>query len=289
MSGWGKAWKLRLAGALMGALLLASCGGGGEQVQKFVPGRVLSFGDENSLMEPGGVKYTINYKADAATAIDCTQLQIWVQILANGFAVPFPQCPVSGISTSPSRMLAQNGARVSDMGAQIDNLLTSDSFKSDDLVTVMVGTHDVLDLYEAVVGSTMSIEQAALEAEARGTQIAGHVNRMAQAGAKVLFSTIPDLSLTPFGRDTTGDPDRTTRLHRLSERLNSKARVGLINDGRMIGLMVTDQSFDTIVDAGGLNTTDPACTDADPVNVLGCNSLTLRTKDGVAATATTWL
>ena len=299
MSGWGKAWAMRCIGVVAGALLLASCGGG-EQVQKFVPGRVLSFGDENSVIEVDQAnvprKYTVNFLAEPTTeapnpTIDCTQLQIWVQILANSYSVPFPQCPVSGITTSPSRMLAAPGATVADVGAQIDTFLLSDSFKSNDLVTVMVGTHDVLDLYEAVEQGSMTIEQAAAEAEARGTQLAGYVNRMAQAGAKVLISTIPNLGFTPFGRITTVRATRPDDLTRLTDRLNSKARVGLINDGRMIGLVLTHQAFETIVRLVTVNVTDPACIDALLDDVRQCTSRTtsMRTKDGVAATPTTYL
>ncbi|WP_280154061.1 SGNH/GDSL hydrolase family protein [Piscinibacter sp. XHJ-5] len=293
MSGWGKAWALRWIGVLAGALMVAACGGG-EQVEKFVPGRVLAFGDENSIIESDGRKYTINFLAAPTTevpspSIDCKELQIWVQILANSYSVPFPQCPVTGITTSPSRILATVGATVATVATQIDNFLLTDSFAGTDLVTIMVGTQDVLELYSAVEAGTMTIDQAALEAEARGTKLAEHVNRIAQAGAKVLISTIPDVGLTPFGRDTSTRATRTAEVSRLSDRLNSKARVGLINDGRMIGLVLTDQSFDLSVKAAQVNTSDPACDDLHLADVRTCTSQTLRTKDGVAATATSYL
>lgn len=288
MSRWGHA--LRWVGVLASALLLASCGGG-EQVRKFVPSRVVSFGDENSVIEADKTKYTVNFLAAATTdvpnpTIDCTQLQIWVQILANSYSVPFPQCPVSGIGTSPSLMLAANGAEVADVAAQIDNFLSSNSFSDTDLVTILAGSNDVLALYDTVVAGTNTLDQAASEAEARGTALAAQVNRVAQAGAKVLISTIPNLALTPYGR---ADATRSAALSRLSERFNSKLRVGLINDGHMIGLLLTDESFQSIVNFSSANFTDPACNDATLSNVRSCTSQTLRTVNGVAATASTYL
>ena len=38
---------------------MASCGGGG-QVDPFVPNRILAFGDELSVIQPDGRKYTVN-------------------------------------------------------------------------------------------------------------------------------------------------------------------------------------------------------------------------------------
>jgi phospholipase/lecithinase/hemolysin len=289
MGRWSHA--LRWVGVLAGALLLASCGGGGEQVRKFVPSRVVSFGDENSLIEADKTKYTVNFIAAPTTdvpnpTIDCTQLPIWVQILANSYAVPFPQCPVTGIGTSPSLMLATHGAKVADVVAQIDSFLASNSFGETDLVTILAGSNDVLALYDTVVAGTNTLDQAASEAEARGTALAGQVNRVAQAGAKVLISTIPNLALTPYGR---ADAARSAALSRLSERFNSRLRVGLINDGHMIGLLLTDESFQSIVTFTSTNSTDPACNDATLANVRTCTSQTLRTVNNVPATASTHL
>jgi len=47
-----KSW-VRLGAAVLAATLLASCGGG-TQVERFVPRRLISFGDEASVMSSTG-------------------------------------------------------------------------------------------------------------------------------------------------------------------------------------------------------------------------------------------
>ena len=96
---------VRAATVFAAAVLLASCGGG-EQVKKFLPGRVLAFGDETSRIESDGSKYTVNFES-ASTATppltkDCSQNPIWVQTVANAYSVPFPQCPGT-ITSTPTK------------------------------------------------------------------------------------------------------------------------------------------------------------------------------------------
>ncbi len=154
-------------------------------------------------------------------------------------------------------------------------------------MTVLAGANDIVALYERTVGGAYSIDQAAADAEAAGTALAGQVNRIAKAGGKVLISTVPDLSLTPYGR---ADADKAAALHRLTQRFNAKLRTGLVNDGRMIGLVLFDETVQAIVNTGNYNTTDPACNDATLADVRTCTSQTLRvTADGTTASTSTWL
>ena len=61
-----------LAGVLASALL-ASCGGG-EQVSTFTASRVIAFGDESSLINSNGSKYTVNaLVSGSTTAFDCSR------------------------------------------------------------------------------------------------------------------------------------------------------------------------------------------------------------------------
>jgi hypothetical protein len=285
----------RAATVLAAALFLASCGGG-EQVTKFVPFRVLAFGDETSIIKPDGSKYTVNFVSSATATPpntpDCNQQPIWVQVVANGYSVPFPQCPGTITSEARSRILATENATVAAVSSQVDTFLASSEgpFRSDDLVTILVGQHDIWSIYQSTLTGGVSSDQAVAQAEQAGTNAAGIVNRVAQAGAKVLISTVPNQNVTPDGRtDTSG------LLLLLSQRFNAKLRTGLVNDGRMIGLVLFDESVTAIVNSGSYNTTDKACDDLHVGNNLPtCNTNTLRTitdSTGTAVTASpsTWL
>jgi lysophospholipase L1-like esterase len=197
---------LRALGAAAAVVLatLAACGGG-EQVQKFKPARVLAFGDENNVIESDGTKYTVNFvtppTATPPLKLDCLQNQIGVQALASAFGLLFPQCPGSvNPADIRSRILAARGATTTDVSTQVDNFELTDSFQSDDLVMIMAGANDLLALYDRTVTGGLSVDQAAAAAEQAGTNLANVVNRVALAGAKVIISTIPNLSLTPDGR-----------------------------------------------------------------------------------------
>jgi phospholipase/lecithinase/hemolysin len=207
-----------------------------------------------------------------------------VQSLANSYGVPFPECPGSS-TNNPSLIRARPNATVADVRTQIDDFLLADAFTGKDLVTILVGVHDVLALNEQISAASISVDAAVAQAEALGTEAANQVNRVARAGGKVIIATIPDQSLTPFGR---ADATRAGALHLLSERFNSRLRVGLINDGRMIGLVLLDETMQAIANSTGYNSTDPACNDATIADVRTCNSQTLRTKDGAVASPATW-
>jgi len=292
---WLDGWRARVqraAAVAVAVLLLASCGGG-EHVRTFVAGRVLSFGDETSVMEAGGIKYSVNFipavsDTNPTPTIDCTQFPIWIQPVALAYGVPFPQCP-SGLASTPSRILAAPGARVADVGVQINTFLASDAFAANDLVTMLAGTNDVFALYQQMQTGGLSSDQAVAAAEQAGTDMAAQVNRIAALGAKVLISTIPDESFSPDGRS---DVNKAATLHLLTQRFNAKLRTGLVNDGRMIGLVLFDESVQAMVNnTAAFETATPQCNDATLADVRTCTSNTLRVlADGVTvATPGTWL
>lgn len=288
---WGdglRAVVLRAFGAATLAAVLASCGGG-QLVEKFAPTRILAFGDENSVIENDGRKYTVNYQLDAVSAIDCTQFPLWTQALASNYNLPFPQCAGAATST-PSRILATPGATVAGVKTQIDNFVASGGFSDKDLVTVLVGTHDVIAQFEQIRAGGATEEQGLAAMEQAGRDLAAQVNRVAAAGAKVLISTIPDLGYLPF-RNTV--PVDAGLLSALSTRFNSKLLLGLTNDGHMIGLILFDESVQAIARAGSLNVVGMACDDVTVTDVRTCTSQTLRVTDATTtppttASASTW-
>jgi phospholipase/lecithinase/hemolysin len=277
-----RARVLHVLGVAATALLLVSCGGG-QQVEKFAPKRVLAFGDENSRIETNGDKYTINFKDTTTGLRDCKQNQIWVQALASAYGLLFPQCPVAG-STATSVILATAGTKESDVARQIQEFLaTPDSFGSKDLVTMMSGANDIMEQYLRIRDNGVSEDEAGAILDARGADLAGQVNFVAKAGGKVLIATVQDMGLTPFAQnETLANADAAAQLTRLTVRFNTKLRINLINDGHMIGLLLFDEQVQAITKSVGW-TNKAACAGvpATPTlaSLLACDTSTMVVVD----------
>jgi outer membrane lipase/esterase len=271
---------------LLAALAALVACGGGERVSTFTPQRIVAFGDEASVITSAGRKYTIN-ALDSAGALDCKTNPIWVQYLALVFTLPFAQCNPDGAIVR-SINYATAGAKVADISPQIDQHFAAGGFGGQDLVTILAGSNDVIEQYRLYPAQSEAAIIAVLEA--RGEALAAQVNRVAAAGGKVLIATLPDLGLTPFAlaeqaAHPAPDVDRAALIRRLLERFNAKLRINIINDGRLIGLVVADQLVQVMVKSPGsyglVNVTGAACTVALP----DCTSQTLVT----GATSDNWL
>lgn len=287
LNGTGRA--ALLAGALASALL-ASCGGG-SQVQTFTAKRVFAFGDETSVINPNGSKYTVNGLASGSTAtLDCNVNPIWIQSVASVYGLVFPQCNPAGLTDPNSRIYATNGALVADLSGQIDLQLADGGFSSADLVTVLAGPNDVIAQFTQY--PAVGEDQLLVNIDAAGAALAAQVNRLAALGAKVIVSTIPDMGRTPFAGDrsvgsTNGNPGV---LSRLSTRFNDSLLSHLLNDGHKIGLVQLDEYL-TLVDratqastsATFANTTLASCQVTAPLPLCTTNTLV---SDAVSAT---WL
>jgi hypothetical protein len=287
--------------ALLGVLLV-SCGGG-QQVDKFVPARVLVFGDETSRIEDridatgvhNGDKYTINFKADANTERDCTLNPIWVQVLATAYSLVFPECNKAAVATT-SRILATVGAKVADVNTQVQAFVAADKFAGNDLVTVMAGANDILEQYNAIRAGTSTEEQASAVLDQRGADLAGIVNFIGTSGGKVLIATAQDMGLTPFAvKENVARPDLAppALLTRLTSRFNTKLRIGLINDGHMIGLLLFDEQIQSIAKTTGWVVDQKACLDTAVNPLTLCDTTTTvddtRVTPPVKATGSSWL
>lgn len=267
--------------------LLAACGGGGTQVDPFEPRRLLAFGDENSLLTPNGQRYAVNalQTENNQTVVDCSANPIWLQTVANGFGLVLAACNPGNQSIS-SAVYAQPGSKVADLKAQIDQHFATSSVNSRDLITLYVGLHDILELYTQF--PALAEAQLLAAAGARGKALAEQANRLATANGRVLVLTLPSVGVTPFAiteKASRPDVDRQALLRSLSGEFNRQLRLNLLNDGRLIGLVLADELIDSMAEfpaAYGLtNVSLPACTVALP----NCNTGTLA----LDATAATWL
>jgi outer membrane lipase/esterase len=279
---------------LIAALLAAACGGGGQQVQIFVASRVIAFGDETSVLDdPQGTGNASKYSVNAVTSstdstFACTLNPLWVQILAGHYGLLFPQCtPGSTSQLAPaSRIRAAYGAKAADVGPQIDAQIADGGIRQGDMTSVIVGVNDVLEQYAQypAVGEA----QLTANVQAAGIEVAHQVNRLADLGAKVIISTIPDIGYSPFAlneRDTHIDTDRAALIGRLVQQFNTSMRYTIYNDGHRIGLVTMDAVVQGAATTFGLygftNTRVGVCdlnqSQLTPPSILDCSSLTLIT------------
>lgn len=282
--------------ASLAVALLTSCGGG-TQIESFVPQRVIAFGDEASLIEadpayPGqGRKYTVNTVAfDSTTNLPkspieriCAGSQIWVQQLAYSYGFAFPECATPGYQVN-GVMYAQAGATVAQLISQVDTYLAG-NVASSDLVTVMLGVNDIIAAYENGADANSAVEYA-------GDAVGAQVVRITDRGAKVIVSTVPDMSFSPYA---TAHPGSAATLKTLSETFNRRLRLKLqeVRDGgRAVGLVLADEMVLSMVlypGAFGLvNTTESICAaPGAPGAVPNCDLSNLDTQ-GTTKTTTNY-
>ena len=294
---------------LLGAALLASCGGG-SQVQAFNATRVIAFGDESSLINPDGTKYSVNAvimdttktPPTPTTAIDCAANPIWTQAVATAYGLVFPQCNPAAVAAPVSRLYAVNGATVADLATQIDQQVANGGFVETDLVTILVGANDVVAQFAQY--PTLGEAPLVSNLEAAGKALAEQVNRVAGLGAKVLISTIPDMGLTPYAGSRAAGTVNTNSavLTRLSRRFNDALLANLENNGHKIGLVQLDEYLQAVdrARANGtgnsfFNTTLAACLPTSPLPFCTPQTLGTDANDTPAptvvntASGTTWL
>ena len=264
---------LRTMGLIGLSALVVACGGGSGAIEPFRPTRMMVVGDELSLLRPDGTKYTVNALLAGTTDIDCVTHPLWVQAVATAFGLNFAACnPNSG--TVSAEMHAQAGAKSSDAAAQIERVLAAGAFGDKQIMTVYFGLNDILELYAQYPAKSADALKA--EIRQRGVVLGQQVNRVALAGPAVLLVTAPDLGLSPFGVAQTAayptetTPTRAKFLSELTDAFNAGLRVTIINDGRLIGLVSSDQMVRDIQPPlmsfyGYANLTDTLCPADQPV------------------------
>ncbi len=243
-------------GAALAVVLLGSCGGSTEQIEPFDPTRLLVFGDEMSVLTnepPQGRKYSVNALASDGVTVDCTSRRLWFQQVAVEYGFQFEECNPNNQADPKGKILAQVGAKVDDLPAQIARAAAlSGCFNETDLVTILIGANDVLDIYQNQYIPDPAISnykdnptyQAAInELQARGARLGQRVNALTTLGPKVIVSTIPMMNLTPYAiKEAALRPNANVRnvLQDFSNTFNTAMRVNIINNGLFIGLVELD-------------------------------------------------
>ncbi|MFG6458475.1 hypothetical protein [Roseateles sp. BYS96W] len=277
--------------ALAASALVAGCGGGGtSQIEPFAPTRIIAFGDESGVILQSGKKYGVNALDANTKQLDCASNPVWTQALAAGFGFVYQECNTAFVALPQGLMYATAGAKVADVRDKIDYHLTNDRFGPKDLVAVMVGVNDIIELYKQF--PAVGRDSLMAEASARGKLLAQQVNRIAAANGRVVVATIFEVGLTPFGQNERlqqTDTDRVTLLNDLSTAFNVAMRLALNSDGGLVGLVLVDDAIQQYVRFPSLgnyaNVTDAAC--RSDVAVRDCTTDTLKPE--VTATAGKWL
>lgn len=242
-----------VAAAVLGSLLLAACGGG-DQKETFRASRIVSFGDENTLINPDGTQYTVNNPL-AATATTpayapCAVNPAWIQVVATQYGLGFGEC--TGEAVKPqAQMKAAVGETVAGARDKVNAFHAATPLGTGDLVTLMVGAHDLLALYEAnptASGSDLTtLQNAAFE---RGRDLGSLAFEVVGRGPKVLITTVHNLSTAPLAPTGT-DADAAARrkvLDTISKAFNDGLNDRLSDDpnggGRSGAVLEVDQQIE---------------------------------------------
>jgi len=283
--------RLLVGIAACAAVVASSCGGSSSKTL-FIPSRVVSFGDESSMIidlnnDSNGNKFTVNATVSSTDQnVVCGLSAIWNQSVAASYGLVFPECnPGSTAVTAPtSRIRATRGARASDLGPQIDVQQADSPLGASDMATILVGVNDIVVQYSLY--PALSEVEITNNVKLAGVEVARQLNRLADRDVKVLIATIPDMGLTPFAfveKSAHADTDRAALLSRLSQNFNASLRNTMYNDGRRIGLILLDELVETIAANPGLdgitNVTEGVCDLAlsklTPPSSLDCTQQTL--------------
>lgn len=262
------------------AMMLSACGGGTSQIEPFQPRQVIALGDENNGLTIDGKRYGIN-QLDANNALVCGALPLWTQQLAANFGIAFDRCQTGQAVLGVTR--AAFGAKAADLDAQIDAQLAAAAPTSKDLFTLMIGMNDIIELYETFPGAKTCDPDTRVNTDlenalaARGHHVAEQINRLINAGARVIVSTVPDLGLTPYARaKDAASPGQAALITCLTAAYNARVRVDIVQDGRFVGLVLADDlvlamTRNPASPYGLANVTDGNCTVAAP----DCTTATL--------------
>ncbi len=281
--GWMVRGRRPVAAALAAAALLSACGGGTSTIDPFIPKTIVVFGDESSAILSDGRKYSIN-ALTSDKALDCSANPMWVQYLASQYGIVFAECNPQNVVDPKGKMRAVVGARAAGLSTQIDAYVSAGGFGEDAMATVLIGAHDVLDLYADY--PTRGRSELLAEARDLGQLVGAQINRLVDRGVRVIVATVPDQGLTPFAlaeKAANTDINRAALLSDLTAEFNAGIRTTAVNDGRFVGLILGDEMVQAMVKSPSSfslsNVTTVVCTAALP----DCSTDTLITSGNTSS------
>lgn len=243
--------------------LLASCGGGTEQIEPFEPTRYIVFGDEMNVLTreaPLGRKYTVNAVGRDGVSIDCTSdsdnqpSRLWTQVLGDTFDFVFEECNPSNLTVN-AFIFAKPEAKSADFAVQLaEARVVHGAFGCNDMMSVLVGANDVVELFETVylADPTSSTATAVTnELSARGARLGKAIAALtADNGPNIIVSTIPRMNQTPWGRQQAAlrpNLNIGNVLDNFSKAFNTALRTNIPNDGSRWGLVELDAMVNAAV------------------------------------------
>ena len=267
----------RLAPFALVGLVASGCGGGTAEVKTYRPTRLVVFGDEASALIDDGtgnaLKYSVNAVDSASGLRLCNGLPIWVQGLAGVYGFVFAECNPNGLTTFNAVMQAKPGAKIEDPTIGLEQQISAElgrGLGTGDLVTVMIGSNDIKDVYDQVQAGTMSQPSAVAEMRRRGGVVAAQVNRLLAANTRAIVVTVPNLGQTPFAVAANLVSSGTSALlSSLSFEFNAYMRTSIDSskyDGRNYALVLADDVVGAAVQkpssflSSPFNVTDGLCT-----------------------------
>jgi hypothetical protein len=217
---------------------------------------------------------------------DCGSPTIWVQIVARNFGKGYRlQC---NLDIPGAESFAAYEDKVSNVATKIASQLALGSIGSGTLVTVMVGQHDVMELFLQVQAATLSESSALAELHNRARTLAASIRSIIQTQAKVVLALTPDLSESPYGASLSANDKALLKrlVHHFNDRLYITELSGV--SGRALVGVNPDNFIDPLRNTA-YNYTETACdytlarkpdgspvTLTDPQRVMFCTTAALR-------------
>lgn len=257
--------RVLLAAACLSSLLAACGGGGSEVVSKFLPNRLVTFGDAFSDIGQRGVMYTVNGSNFNWTQATASLLGLSLAPSATGgtsYAIGSAR-----VATTPD---AAGDATTPTIAGQVSAFLAAGGPQANDAILVEGGIADIIAETQREIAGAQNTEATQANVTAAGRALGDQVRRLVNAGAKhiVMMGTY-NLGRTPWATSI----GRNAQLEDLSTRFNNALLVSTVDLGANV-LYVDAALYFNLVTAnpgayGFANVTNPLCTSVDPGPGIG--------------------
>lgn len=280
----------RLRRALLAATCMASlltaCGGGGETVSKFTPGRLVTFGDALAdIGQRSGVQYTVN-----SNAVN------WTQVVASSFGLPLQPSSAGGtsygigsarVATTPD---AAGNASTPTIAMQVDAFLAAGGPKSQDAILVQGGIADLIAEAQRELSGQQSAATTDANVAAAGTELGNQVRRLVNAGGKhMVVLGAYNLGRTPWATSRSAN----ARLEALTTRFNNALLVSIVDLGTNVLYIDVALFFNLVTSSpptyGFTDVVTPLCTSVDPGPGIGIGTNQVSSAICTASTINTSL